>query len=75
MKIHIKSRKGMYTVISYNDKIMQLETKNSQFIVPIKDFKSLAGGKWNWGVSKEEEENLDIAEHGEIGFAGKRTRE
>jgi len=26
-------------------------------------------------VSKEEEENLDIAEHGEIGFAGKRTRE
>ena len=58
MKIHIKSRKGMYTVISYNDKIMQLETKNSQFIVPIKDFKSLAGGKWNWGVSKEEEENF-----------------
>ena len=26
-------------------------------------------------VSKEEEENLDMAEHGEIGFAGKRTRE
>ena len=26
-------------------------------------------------VSKEEEENLDLAEHGEIGFAGKRTRE
>jgi len=58
MKIHLHSKQGMYTVIAYNHKAITVATKHSQFIVPVSDFKSFAGGLWNSNVSKEVEDRF-----------------
>src|SRR5690606_14610683 len=48
-KIHIKSKAGIYTVYAINPPNMFLRTKsfNSEFTVPITDFKCFAGGSFN----------------------------
>jgi hypothetical protein len=47
MRIHIHSRQGLYTVVSYNNKVINLMTKHYEFSVPTTDFKSFAGGMWD----------------------------
>ena len=54
MKIHLHSRQGLFTVHSYNERTITVTTKHLNFTVPVSDFKSIAGGTWNFSVSKEE---------------------
>lgn len=54
MKIHLHSRQGLYEVETYGRNTITLSTKHSMFQVPVDDFKSFAGGNWNFNVSKEE---------------------
>lgn len=55
MKIHLNSRKGIYTVTSYNDTYIWLVTsKLPEFTVPCSDFKSLAGGSFNDDITEAE---------------------
>jgi hypothetical protein len=54
MKIHLNSRQGLYEVETYGRNTITLSTKHSMFQVPVDDFKSFAGGNWNFNVSKEE---------------------
>ena len=54
MKIHLKSKQGLYEVETYGRNTITLSTKHSMFQVPVDDFKSFAGGNWNFNVSKEE---------------------
>jgi hypothetical protein len=54
MKIHINSRQGLYEVETYGRNTITLSTKHNMFSVPVSDFKSFAGGSWNFNVSKEE---------------------
>lgn len=58
MKIHLHSKQGLYTVVHYNSNTILVETKNSSFRTPVSDFKSLAGGSWNFNVSKEEQDKF-----------------
>jgi hypothetical protein len=53
MKIHLHSRQGLFTVHSYNEKTITVTTKHLNFTVPVSDFKSIAGGNWNFSVSKQ----------------------
>lgn len=52
IKIHLNSRQGLFTVHSYNERTITVTTKHLNFTVPVSDFKSIAGGTWNWHVSK-----------------------
>ena len=54
MKIHLHSRQGLYQVETYGRNSITLSTKHNVFQVPCNDFKSVAGGNWNFNVSKEE---------------------
>jgi hypothetical protein len=54
MKIHLNSRQGVYTVEQYGRDSITCSTKHTTFQVPVDDFKSFAGGLWNFNVSKEE---------------------
>lgn len=54
MKIHLHSRQGLYEVETYGRNTITLSTKHDMFQVPTSDFKSFAGGNWNFNVSKEE---------------------
>ena len=54
MKIHLNSRQGLYEVETYGRNSITLSTKHNTFQVPVDDFKSFAGGNWNFNVSKEE---------------------
>lgn len=54
MKIHLHSRQGLYEVETYGRNTITLSTKHTMFQVPVDDFKSFAGGNWNFNVSKEE---------------------
>lgn len=54
MKIHLHSRQGLYEVETYGRETITCSTKHSIFQVPTSDFKSFAGGNWNFNVSKEE---------------------
>jgi hypothetical protein len=54
MKIHLHSRQGLFTVEGYSNEIITLSTKHYTFHVPCDDFKSFAGGLWNFNLSKEE---------------------
>jgi hypothetical protein len=54
MKIHLNSRKGIYTVEQYGRNSITCSTKHCMFSVPTNDFKSFAGGNWNNSASKEE---------------------
>lgn len=54
MKIHLHSRQGLYEVETYGRNTITLSTKHHMFQVPTSDFKSFAGGNWNFNVSKEE---------------------
>ncbi len=47
ISIHLKSRAGMYKVVRYDSKWMQLQTNRKSFSVPVSDFKCLAGGRHN----------------------------
>ncbi len=44
MKIHLHSKKGLYTVEDYGRESITLSTKHSSFMVPHDDFKCFAGG-------------------------------
>jgi hypothetical protein len=54
MKIHLHSRQGLYEVETYGRETITCSTKHNIFQVPTSDFKSFAGGNWNFNVSKEE---------------------
>jgi len=55
MKIHLNSRNGMYTVVSYDNTYITLTTaKHYAFQVPCSDFKCFAGGFNNSNISTEE---------------------
>jgi len=59
MKIHLNSRKGIYTVTSYNDTYIWLVTsKLPEFKVPCSDFKSFAGGSFNNDVTATESDRF-----------------
>ena len=59
IKIHLNDRNGMYTVVSYTDHSMELCTKYSDtFHVPVKNFKCLAGGRWNYGTRQIHNDEL-----------------
>jgi hypothetical protein len=67
MKIHIHSRYGLYTVVDYDTKYINLMTKHYKFTVPVSDFKSFAGGHWNLGVTEEEQKQfLSAIKHEEL---------
>ena len=53
IKIHLNSRQGLFTVHSYNKRTITVTTKHINFTVPVSDFKSIAGGNWNFSVSKQ----------------------
>lgn len=53
IKIHLNSRQGLFTVHSYNERTITVTTKHLNFTVPVSDFKSIAGGNWNFSVSKQ----------------------
>jgi hypothetical protein len=53
MKIHLHSRQGLYEVENYGRETITCSTKHSLFQVPTSDFKSFAGGNWNFNISKE----------------------
>jgi hypothetical protein len=54
MKIHLNSKQGLFEVEKYGRNSITLSTKHDMFSVPVDDFKSFAGGNWNFNVSKEE---------------------
>lgn len=54
MKIHLHSRQGLYEVERYSNEIIVVSTKQLNFTVPVSDFKSFAGGNWNFNLSKED---------------------
>ena len=54
MRIHLHSRRGMYTVDSYDSEYINLYTHRYRLKVPVDDFKAFAGGTENWGVTVEE---------------------
>ena len=54
MKIHLNSRQGLFEVETYGRDTITLSTKHNVFQVPVSDFKSFAGGNWNFNASKEE---------------------
>ena len=59
IKIHLHDYNGMYTVVSYSDHSMELCTKHSDtFHVPLKKFKCLAGGKWNYNAYQNHNDEL-----------------
>ena len=73
IKIHLHDRNGMYTVVSYTDRSMELCTKYSDtFHVPLKKFKCLAGGRWNYNVwqihNDELQEFLKVVDPTSIGI-------
>jgi hypothetical protein len=53
MKIHLKSRQGLYTVEQYGRESITMSTKHGIISVPTSDFKAMAGGAWNNDVPKE----------------------
>lgn len=54
MKIHIHSKQGLYEVERFGRNSIMLSTKHNSFSVPPSDFKSFAGGLWNYGLTKDE---------------------
>lgn len=54
MKIHLNSRQGLYEVETYGRETITCSTKHNIFQVPTSDFKSFAGGNWNFNVTKDE---------------------
>ena len=54
MKIHLNSKPGLYEVVTYGRNSITCSTKHSTFQVPSSDFKSFAGGNWNFGVTKDQ---------------------
>jgi len=54
MKIHLNSKQGLYEVETYGRDTITVSTKHNIIQVPTSDFKSFAGGNWNFNVSKEE---------------------
>ena len=51
MKIHLNSKNGIYEVVTYGRNSITLSTKHNSFSVPTSDFKSFAGGIWNYSVN------------------------
>lgn len=47
MRIHLFSKNGMFTVVSYNNVSIECITHTRHFFVPIADFKCMAGGRYN----------------------------
>lgn len=56
MRIHIKSKPGLYTVQAYGRNTITLSTKHNLFQVPTSDFKAFAGGLHNYSVTKQEQD-------------------
>jgi hypothetical protein len=54
MKIHLHSRQGLYEVETYGRETITCSTKHNIFQVPTSDFKSFAGGNWNFNVTKDQ---------------------
>jgi hypothetical protein len=54
MKIHLHSKPGLYEVVTYGRNSITCSTKHSTFQVPSSDFKSFAGGSWNFSVTKDQ---------------------
>jgi hypothetical protein len=54
MKIHLNSRQGLYEVETYGRETITCSTKHNIFQVPTSDFKSFAGGNWNFNVTKDQ---------------------
>lgn len=54
MKIHIKSKRGIYNVDKYNNKVIYLSTNHKSFVVPASEFSAFAGGFHNFNVSAQE---------------------
>ena len=54
IRIHLHSRQGIFTVVSFTASTITVKTKNIEpFNVPVKDFNRLAGGTNNYGVSDD----------------------
>jgi hypothetical protein len=56
MRIHIKSKPGLYTVEAFGRNTITLSTKHNLFQVPTSDFKAFAGGLHNYSVTKQEQD-------------------
>jgi hypothetical protein len=54
MKIHLKSRQGLFTVVTYGRNSITLCTKHETFSVPSEDFKCFAGGGWAESTAEEQ---------------------
>jgi hypothetical protein len=54
MKIHLNSKQGLYEVETYGRDTITVSTKHNIIQVPTSDFKSFAGGNWNFNVTKDE---------------------
>lgn len=58
MRVHLHSRRGMYTVDSYDSEYINLSTRRYKLQVPVTDFKAFAGGIENYGVTAEEKDKF-----------------
>ena len=66
IKIHLNSRRGIYTVVSTSYPDITVKTKNSTFTTSAQDYKCLAGGKHNTLMdSKTIEDFLSLFSPGE----------
>lgn len=53
IKIHIHSRNGLYTLVSYSADKIKFRTKHDAYIRDASDYKCLAGGNHNFRVNME----------------------
>ena len=54
MYIHLKSKRGMYSVLSYNKETITVRTNVKEaFTVNVDDFDAIAGGMHNFNVTEE----------------------
>lgn len=59
MKIHLKTKQGLFTVVDYGRDYITLQTKLRHFMVPSSEFKCFAGG--GWAECTEEEKKLFLS--------------
>ncbi len=59
MKIHLKTKQGMFTVVDYGRDYITLQTKLKHFTVPAHEFKCFAGG--GWGEATEHDQKLFLS--------------
>lgn len=59
MKIHLKTKQGLFTVVDYGRDYITLQTKLKHFMVRSSEFKCFAGG--GWAECTEEEKKLFLS--------------